>query len=92
MTENNISAGFLPTSEKKKVLIFSLAYRPLIGGAEIALEEITKRQTEISPNYVFIGSKPVYPNKVNLNSVNYIANPNYQPVCQSGGAKLFRRL
>ncbi len=56
------------------------------------LEEITKRQTEISPNYVFIGSKPVYPNKVNLNSVNYIANPNYQPVCQSGGAKLFRRL
>ena len=43
MTENNISAGFLPTSEKKKVLIFSLAYRPLIGGAEIALEEITKR-------------------------------------------------
>lgn len=29
----------------KKILIFSVAYRPFIGGAEIAVEEITKRLT-----------------------------------------------
>ncbi|MFA6273184.1 MAG: glycosyltransferase family 4 protein [Candidatus Paceibacterota bacterium] len=27
----------------KKILIFSVAYRPFIGGAEVAIEEITKR-------------------------------------------------
>ncbi len=30
-------------NNKKKVLIFSLSYHPLIGGAELALEEITNR-------------------------------------------------
>ncbi len=32
----------------KNILIFSLAYKPLIGGAEIALEEITKRLKNIN--------------------------------------------
>ena len=30
-------------SKKKKILIFSLAYEPFLGGAEIAIREITKR-------------------------------------------------
>jgi len=30
-----------------KVLIFSLAYLPFVGGAEIAIKEITDRLTDI---------------------------------------------
>lgn len=29
--------------EKKRILIFSLAYHPFVGGAEVAIKEITKR-------------------------------------------------
>ena len=31
----------------KKVLIFSLAYHPHVGGAEVALKEITDRITDV---------------------------------------------
>lgn len=35
---------------KKKILIFSLAYEPLIGGAEIAVKELTER---LAPDFSF---------------------------------------
>ena len=34
--------------KKKRILIFSLAYPPFIGGAEIAIKEITDRISDIS--------------------------------------------
>ncbi len=37
-------------SGKKKILIFSTAYYPFVGGAEVAIKEITDR---ISPDYEF---------------------------------------
>jgi len=37
------------TSNKKRILIFSIAYYPFVGGAEVAVREITKRLT----NYEF---------------------------------------
>lgn len=36
-------------NKKKNILIFSLAYHPFVGGAELAMEEITKRL----PDYAF---------------------------------------
>lgn len=35
---------------KKRILIFSLAYEPLVGGAEIAVKELTKR---LAPDFSF---------------------------------------
>lgn len=34
--------------KKKRILIFSLAYHPFVGGAEIAIKEITDRVSDIS--------------------------------------------
>jgi len=33
---------------KKRILIFSIAYHPFIGGAEVAVKEITQRLQECS--------------------------------------------
>lgn len=59
-------------SQKKKVLIYSIAYYPLIGGAEVSVKEITDRMPEIEwhlvtvlfdkahPRYEMIGSIHVH--------------------------------
>ncbi len=36
----------MPVTEKPAIFVFSTAYQPLIGGAEIAIEEIAKRLSE----------------------------------------------
>ncbi len=48
----DILAFELPRSEvravmKKKILVFSLAYHPHVGGAEVAIKEITERNPDI---------------------------------------------
>lgn len=45
MKENNQSGNSskVELALDKKILVFSLAFRPYIGGAEVAIEEITKR-------------------------------------------------
>ncbi len=48
---------------KKKVLIYSIAYYPLIGGAEVAIKEITDRMPEIEWHMVtrqFASTHPAY--------------------------------
>lgn len=39
--------GQIRPIEKKKILIFSLAYYPRVGGAEVAIKELTDRAAEI---------------------------------------------
>lgn len=41
-------------SQKKKVLIYSIAYYPLVGGAEVAVKEITNRMPEIEWHMVTV--------------------------------------
>ncbi|MFA6227908.1 MAG: glycosyltransferase [Patescibacteria group bacterium] len=36
----------MPAENKKRILIFSLAYHPFVGGAEVAIKEITERLGE----------------------------------------------
>jgi len=42
-------------NNKKRILIFSTAYFPLIGGAEVAVREITKRIDEFE--FVMVAPK-----------------------------------
>jgi UDP-glucose 4-epimerase len=46
------------TPERKKVLIFSLAYYPHVGGAEIAMKEITDRLSDIEFHMVTLRFDP----------------------------------
>jgi len=45
----------------KRVLIFSTAYLPLIGGAEVAIREITDRATDFEFDLVCARLKPGLP-------------------------------
>lgn len=46
---------------KKKVLIYSIAYYPLVGGAEVAVKEITDRIPEIEWHMVTRRFEPAHP-------------------------------
>ena len=56
---------------KKRILIFSTAYFPLIGGAEIAVKEITDRLPEYE--FVLITAKidPMLSSHERLGNVDY---------------------
>ena len=45
----------------KRVLIFSLAYHPMVGGAEIAIKEITDRISEIEFDVITLRFKKEHP-------------------------------
>ena len=47
----------------KRVLIFSLAYHPVVGGAEIAVKEITDRLTDIEFDMITMRFNTVHPKK-----------------------------
>jgi len=53
---------------KQRVLIFTTAYKPLIGGAELALEEVTKRLPEVFFDIITarFSDAPVYENRDNV--------------------------
>jgi hypothetical protein len=64
----------------KKVLIFSLAYYPLVGGAEVAIKEITDRVKDIEFDMVTLGFKRGMPKFEKIGNINVFR------VC---GGKLF---
>ncbi|KKU55028.1 MAG: hypothetical protein UX77_C0019G0008 [Parcubacteria group bacterium GW2011_GWA1_47_11] len=47
----------------KRILIFSLAYHPMVGGAEIAVKEITDRITDIEFDMITMRFNAVHPEK-----------------------------
>ena len=53
-----------------KILIFSTAYFPFIGGAEVAVDEITKRLTEYDFDLITAKIKPNLPSQESYNRVN----------------------
>lgn len=53
-------------AEKSTVLIFTTAYRPLIGGSEIAIEEIVKRLPNIYFNILTLKHRPGVLDKENF--------------------------
>lgn len=57
---------------KKKILIFSLAYLPYIGGAELALKEITERIDEFDFHLITSKGLRMYPRLVNLHKREHI--------------------
>ncbi len=54
----------------KRVLIFSTAYLPMIGGAEIAVKEITDRINDIQFDLITAKIKPGLPSFEHLGNVN----------------------
>jgi glycosyltransferase involved in cell wall biosynthesis len=61
--------------EKKKILIFSLAYEPYIGGAEIAIKEITDRLgDEFEFNLITSKGLRMYRREQELNDLEVIGN------------------
>ena len=56
-----------PTSPRlrgtKRILIFSLAYHPVVGGAEVAIKEITDRISDIEFDVVTLRFSKEYPNE-----------------------------
>ena len=47
----------------KRILIFSLAYHPVVGGAEIAVKEITDRISDIEFDVITLRFDPKHPEK-----------------------------
>lgn len=47
MTKKDISAQCKPALSGKRALVFSTAYHPFVGGAEVAVKEITDRISDI---------------------------------------------
>lgn len=62
------SSTTLTTS--KRILIFSTAYLPLIGGAEIAVKEITDRIADIEFDLVTLRFSKTHPNFERIGNVN----------------------
>lgn len=55
--------------DKKRILIFSLAYHPVIGGAEIAVKEITDRIRDIEFDMVTLRFDAAHPEEEVLGNV-----------------------
>ena len=53
----------------RRVLIFSLAYHPVVGGAEIAVKEITDRIPDIEFDMVTMRFDPSHPKREKLGNV-----------------------
>lgn len=72
----------------KKILIFSTAYYPLVGGAEVAVKEITDRIDNIYFDMITLrlDKKPASPSQGGSPKFEKIGNIN---VYRVGGAKLF---
>jgi glycosyltransferase involved in cell wall biosynthesis len=56
--------------QSKRILIFSLAYHPVVGGAEIAVKEITDRIPDIEFDMVTKRFDKAHPEKERLGNVN----------------------
>ena len=54
----------------KKILIFSTAYYPFVGGAEIAIKEITDRISDCSFDLITAKLKPGLPNFERVGNIN----------------------
>lgn len=54
---------------KKKILIFSIAYHPFIGGAEVAVKEITKRLSEFDFTIITLGIDKNLPRREEVGNV-----------------------
>ena len=65
---------------KKRVLIFSLAYVPFVGGAELAVKEITDRIKDIDFDIITLRFNRKWAKKEKIGNVN---------VYRIGGGKLF---
>ena len=65
---------------KKRVLIFSLAYVPFVGGAELAVKEITERIKDIDFDIITLRFNRKWAKKEKIGNVN---------VYRIGGGKLF---
>ena len=68
-TEINISEGRAGEGDKKKILIFSTAYLPLVGGAEIAVKEITDRLSQYNFDLITARLKRNLPKEETMGSV-----------------------
>jgi glycosyltransferase involved in cell wall biosynthesis len=54
----------------KKILIFSTAYYPFVGGAEVAIKEITGRVPDVRFDLITAKLRPNLPNKEIIGNVN----------------------
>ncbi len=55
---------------KKRILIFSLSYYPLVAGAEVAIKEITDRTPDMEFDMVTMRFKKEHPEKERIGNVN----------------------
>lgn len=55
---------------KKKILIFSTAYYPFVGGAEVAVKEITDRLSDFEFDLITAKLKANLPNKERIGNIN----------------------
>lgn len=58
------------SNSKKRILIFSLAYHPVIGGAEVAVKEITDRTSDIEFDLVTLRFSKDHPEREKIGNVN----------------------
>jgi len=70
----------LSEEKRKRILIFSLAYAPFVGGAELAVKEITDRIDNADFDLITLRFDRKWPRKERLGNVN---------VYRIGGGKLF---
>jgi glycosyltransferase involved in cell wall biosynthesis len=56
-------------SSKKRILIFSLAYHPVIGGAEVAVKEITDRVKDIDFDLITLRFDNKHPEREQIGNV-----------------------
>lgn len=54
----------------KRVLIFSIAYYPLVGGAEVAVKEVTQRLTDIEFDMVTLQFDPKHKKEEKMGNIN----------------------
>lgn len=59
-------------SKKKKILIFSIAYHPFVGGAEVAIKEITDRLPDYEYYLLTNKFKAEWPNEEKIGNINVI--------------------
>ena len=55
---------------KKRILIFSLAYHPFVGGAEVAIKEITDRTSEVEFDMLTVNLDGKQPSSEKIGNVN----------------------
>lgn len=56
--------------KRKKILIFSLAYQPFVGGAEVAIKEITDRNIDIDFDLITLRYDSSLPKKERIGNIN----------------------